>query len=178
MALGGRHVFHGVGWDVRHRRHRARRGVPAGGFLSAADADALESADGVHDRRTVERAFPREGGYYAWVRRALGNIWGFQEAWLSLAASIFDMAIYPTLFVAYLNATGSVVRCGTSWSDGWSGSGDRLRGAEHRRRARGGTTSLWLFALLSAPFALLVLLAPFQFGGSPALHHAGLRTSV
>jgi len=26
----------------------------------------------------------------------------FQEAWLSLVASVFDMAIYPTLFVAYL----------------------------------------------------------------------------
>ena len=34
--------------------------------------------------------------------RALGPFWGFQEAWLSLAASIFDMAIYPTLFVTYL----------------------------------------------------------------------------
>ena len=32
----------------------------------------------------------------------MGNFWGFQEAWLSLVASIFDMAIYPTLFVLYL----------------------------------------------------------------------------
>src|SRR6266852_1076809 len=47
-------------------------------------------------------ALPAEGGYYAWVRRGMGAFWGFQEAWLSLVASIFDMAIYPTLFVAYL----------------------------------------------------------------------------
>src|ERR1700685_3809509 len=47
-------------------------------------------------------ALPHEGGYYAWVRRGLGNFCGFQEAWLSLVPSIFDMAIYPTLFVAYL----------------------------------------------------------------------------
>ena len=47
-------------------------------------------------------ALPEEGGYYAWVRRALGPFWGFQEAWLSLAASVFDMAIYPTLFTLYL----------------------------------------------------------------------------
>ena len=47
-------------------------------------------------------ALPEEGGYYAWVRHALGNFWGFQEAWLSLLASVFDMAIYPTLFVLYL----------------------------------------------------------------------------
>jgi amino acid transporter len=44
----------------------------------------------------LSAALPEEGGYYAWVRRALGPFWGFQEAWLSLAASIFDMAIYPT----------------------------------------------------------------------------------
>ncbi|PYV84008.1 MAG: amino acid transporter [Acidobacteria bacterium] len=50
----------------------------------------------------LSSALPCEGGYYAWVRRAMGNFWGFQEAWLSLTASIFDMAIYPTLFVAYL----------------------------------------------------------------------------
>ena len=45
---------------------------------------------------------PEEGGFYIWVRRAMGPFWGFQEAWLSLTASIFDMAIYPTLFVLYL----------------------------------------------------------------------------
>jgi len=50
----------------------------------------------------LSSSVPAEGGYYAWVRRAMGNFWGFQEAWLSLVASIFDMAIYPTLFVAYL----------------------------------------------------------------------------
>ncbi|MBV9947932.1 MAG: APC family permease [Myxococcales bacterium] len=47
-------------------------------------------------------ALPHQGGYYAWVRRALGPFWGFQEAWLSLVASVFDMAIYPTLFTLYL----------------------------------------------------------------------------
>src|SRR5438045_4970451 len=51
----------------------------------------------------LSSALPFEGGYYAWVRRAMGNFWGFQEAWLSLVASIFDMAIYLTLFVVYLS---------------------------------------------------------------------------
>ena len=32
-------------------------------------------------------ALPEEGGFYQWVRRAMGPFWGFQEAWLSLAAS-------------------------------------------------------------------------------------------
>src|SRR5690349_15483584 len=48
-------------------------------------------------------AIPAEGGFYVWVRRAMGPFWGFQEAWLSLMASIFDMAAYPVLFVTYLS---------------------------------------------------------------------------
>jgi len=47
-------------------------------------------------------ALPEEGGYYIWVRRALGPFWGYQEGWLSLSASIFDMALYPAIFVLYL----------------------------------------------------------------------------
>src|SRR5579864_2039890 len=35
-------------------------------------------------------ALPEEGGFYIWVRRALGPFWGFQESWLTLAGSIFD----------------------------------------------------------------------------------------
>src|SRR5438094_9032017 len=60
-------------------------------------------------------AVPEEGGFYAWVRRAMGPFWGFQEAWLSLAASIFDMAIYPTLFVTYLG------RFAPALTAGWRG---------------------------------------------------------
>ncbi len=60
-------------------------------------------------------ALPEEGGFYVWVRRAMGPFWGYQEAWLSLAASIFDMAIYPTLFVLYLG------RLFPSWTAGWHG---------------------------------------------------------
>jgi amino acid transporter len=51
----------------------------------------------------LSTAMPEDGGYYIWVRRAMGPFWGFQEAWLSLAASIFDMALYPTLFILYLS---------------------------------------------------------------------------
>ena len=47
-------------------------------------------------------AIPEEGGFYIWARRAMGPFGGFLEAWLTLVGSIFDMAIYPTLFVSYL----------------------------------------------------------------------------
>jgi amino acid transporter len=45
---------------------------------------------------------PEEGGYYVWVRKGLGNYWGFQEGWWTLCYSAVDMAIYPVFFVDYL----------------------------------------------------------------------------
>src|SRR5881227_2012000 len=98
----------------------------------------------------LSSALPAEGGYYAWVRRGMGNFWGFQEAWLSLVASIFDMAIYPTLFVFYLKQMSP-----------WFGSGNHgiyaglfvvvtcavLNLAGIRVV---GMTSLWLFSAFSA----------------------------
>ncbi len=47
-------------------------------------------------------ALPATGGFYVWVRRGLGPFWGLQEAWLSLAVGIVDIAIYPTLLATYL----------------------------------------------------------------------------
>ena len=120
----------------------------------------------------LSSALPAEGGYYAWVRRGMGNFWGFQEAWLSLAASIFDMAIYPTLFVFYLKQMSP-----------WFGSGNHgiyaglfvvvTCAALNLAGIRVvGMTSLWLFFLLSAPFALVVVLAPFKTGALADPHTA------
>ncbi|HEV2497999.1 MAG TPA: APC family permease [Terriglobia bacterium] len=47
-------------------------------------------------------AIPEEGGYYVWVRRGLGNFWGFQEGWWTLCYTAVDMALYPALFIDYL----------------------------------------------------------------------------
>jgi amino acid transporter len=58
-------------------------------------------------------AMPCEGGFYYWVRRAMGPFWGFQEAWLSLSASVFDMAIYPTAFVLYLSHIAPTLTAGS-----------------------------------------------------------------
>jgi amino acid transporter len=117
----------------------------------------------------LSSALPYEGGYYAWVRRSMGNFWGFQEAWLSLVASIFDMAIYPTLFVAYLTRMFPYFQEGNR---GWwvalavvvSCALLNIAGVKVV-----SLTSLWLFLALSAPFAAIVILAPFKLG---ALAHA------
>jgi amino acid transporter len=126
----------------------------------------------------LSSALPEEGGYYAWVRRGLGNFWGFQEAWLSLAASIFDMAIYPTLFVFYLKQMAP-----------WFGVGSHgiLAGlfvvvtcaALNLAGIRVvGITSLWLFFLLSLPFGLVVLLSPVRAGAFAEPHAASAGVSV
>ncbi|MGB7845120.1 MAG: APC family permease [Candidatus Acidiferrum sp.] len=126
----------------------------------------------------LSSALPAEGGYYAWVRRGLGNFWGFQEAWLSLAASIFDMAIYPTLFVFYLKQMAP-----------WFGEGNHglLAGlfvvltcaALNLAGIRVvGITSLWLFFLLSLPFGLIVLLSPIKAGTLANPHAASAGVSL
>ena len=100
-------------------------------------------------------ALPEEGGYYCWVRRALGGFWGFQEAWLSLAASVFDMAIYPVIFVLYL---GRIEPAWTAGSRGtfWALAVVVLCAAWNLRGARAvGEGSVGLFCLLLSPFVVL-----------------------
>ncbi len=46
---------------------------------------------------------PLEGGFYFWVKRALGPFAGFAEAYLTILYTAVDMAIYPVLFAAYLS---------------------------------------------------------------------------
>jgi amino acid transporter len=44
---------------------------------------------------------PVTGGYYQWVKRALGMRWGFYEGWWTWLYTFVDLAIYPVLFVEY-----------------------------------------------------------------------------
>jgi amino acid transporter len=126
----------------------------------------------------LSSALPREGGYYVWVRRGLGPFWGFQEAWLSLAASVFDMAIYPTLFVLYLShffpavhgsgrefalGTAMIALC-TAWN---------LLGARSV-----GNSSIALGIALLAPFAVLAAISAFsgnRAAAAPVAHPALLE---
>jgi amino acid transporter len=107
-------------------------------------------------------ALPEDGGFYVWVRRAMGPFWGYQEAWLSLSASIFDMAIYPTLFLLYLN------RLMPTWTAGWRGTAWELAliGVCCLWNLRGapavGNGSTALFVILLSPFAVLVVAAAWH----------------
>ena len=44
---------------------------------------------------------PITGGYYKWVKHALGNRWGFYEGMWTWFYTFVDLAIYPVLFVQY-----------------------------------------------------------------------------
>ncbi len=118
-------------------------------------------------------AIPAEGGFYVWVRRALGPFWGYQEGWLSLSASVFDMAIYPAIFVLYLGKFHPGLTSGWhgyAWSlavvifcCSWN-----LRGAPAV-----GDGSIGLFALLLAPFVVFMVLGFWRgFTLHPAIHWA------
>src|SRR5215472_11546927 len=107
----------------------------------------------------LSSAIPEEGGFYIWVSRGLGRFWGYQETWLSLAGSIFEMALYPTLFVDYLGHFAPALTAGhraiiielalivicTLWN---------LFGA----RAV-GEGSVWMTVALMSPFVVLVAFA-------------------
>jgi amino acid transporter len=114
-------------------------------------------------------ALPAEGGFYVWVHRALGPFWGYQEGWLSLSASIFDMALYPSIFALYLGKFNPALTAdgrGYLWSlavvvlcCAWN-----LLGAP-----RIGEDSVWMCTLLLAPFAIFVV---FGFWRAITLHPA------
>ena len=126
-------------------------------------------------------SIPAEGGFYVWVRRALGPFWGYQEGWLSLSASVFDMAIYPTIFVSYLSRFAPDLTAGARgyfWSllvvvvcCAWN-----LRGAPAV-----GEGSVGLFVLLLAPFAVFIALGFWHgFTVHPAIqwHAASTGASI
>jgi amino acid transporter len=46
---------------------------------------------------------PLTGGYYQWVKRALGLRWALYEGWWTWLYTFADLAIYPVLFVQYLS---------------------------------------------------------------------------
>ena len=113
-------------------------------------------------------ALPDEGGYYVWVRRALGRFWGFQEAWLSLAASVFDMALYPVTFVAYLGRIAPTLTAGYR-SYGWALAVVVGCALWNLRGARAvGESSVVMFLVLLAPFVVLIVAALWRWHGHGA----------
>ena len=104
-------------------------------------------------------AIPEEGGFYIWVRRGMGRFWGFQETWLTLAGSVFEMALYPNLCIAYIGQFAPGLVAGhrglilgfamIAICTAWNVLGVRSV----------GEGSVWLNVALLAPFVALTVLA-------------------
>jgi len=89
----------------------------------------------------------------------MGRFWGFQETWLTLAGSVFEMALYPNLCIAYVGRfmPGAVaghrglilgfamIALCTAWN---------LLGVRSV-----GEGTIWLNIALFAPFVGLIILA-------------------
>jgi amino acid transporter len=99
---------------------------------------------------------PLEGGFYYWVREALGPFAAFVEAYLTLLYTATDMAIYPVLIAAYL---GFVFPLGTAAQIALGIVLIWLSGALNILGVRPvGNASIVLMGAVLAPFAAMVLI--------------------
>jgi len=53
--------------------------------------------------REMQSMMPHEGGYYHWVKQALGPFTGFLAGWMNWVVSWVDVSIYPVLAASYLS---------------------------------------------------------------------------
>jgi len=101
---------------------------------------------------------PEEGGYYAWVRRAFGPFWAFQNGWWTWMYSLVDMAIYPVLFNQYLKFFVPGLPESAHWAVSlaiiWGAAGINLRGAGNV-----GRVSMIAGGVILAAFAAMTVLA-------------------
>ena len=113
-------------------------------------------------------AMPVEGGYYFWVKRALGPFWGFQEGWWSWLTTFVDMAIYPVLFVDYSSTYFKIFQTNglARWLLGatviWFFTYLNIRGAKVI-----GDSSKLFGVIVLAPFVLMTVIGMFHMHYNP-----------
>ncbi len=119
---------------------------------------------------------PVQGGYYQWVKTAMGPFWGFLVAWWAWVASWVDLAIYPVLFVdfsAYFFpelGTNAWLRWIVCIVVIWTLAGINMLGSS----VVGDSSKIFLVIVL-APFALLTVIGLFKITQNPVspLTHEG-----
>jgi amino acid transporter len=122
---------------------------------------------------------PVTGGYYQWVKRALGLRWAFYEGWWKWLYTFADLAIYPVLFVEYASfffPSIGVYKIPVCLAIIWSGALLNIRGI-----VPVGKTAVVLSLAVLAPFVLLfVYFFAHHSGGvglpRPSLHGLGLSS--
>lgn len=111
---------------------------------------------------------PVQGGYYQWVKTAMGPFWGFLAAWWAWVASWVDLAIYPVLFVdfsAYFFpelGTNAWLRWIVCIVVIWTLAGVNMLGSS----VVGDSSKIFLVIVL-APFAILTVIGLFKITQNP-----------
>ena len=117
---------------------------------------------------------PVTGGYYKWVKHALGTRWGFYEGWWTWLYTFVDLAIYPVLFVTYLGyfipGIGAWQRYLICLVFIWSSAGLNILGIMPV-----GKVSLILGAIVLSPFIILFSLAFYHHAGGLVLPSPSLK---
>ncbi len=100
---------------------------------------------------------PVTGGYYEWVKRALGPRFGFYEGWWTWLYTFVDLAIYPVLFVtyaAYFWPEVTAYKIPVCLVIIWLGAGLNILGISPV-----GKLSMLLGAMVLTPFLIMGILA-------------------
>jgi len=122
---------------------------------------------------------PVTGGYYQWVKRALGLRWAFYEGWWTWLYTFADLAIYPVLFVeyaAFFFPNVAAYKIPVCLAIIWSGALLNIRGI-----VPVGKTAVVLSVAVLVPFLLLFGYFFIHHSGgvalpSPSLHGIGLSS--
>jgi amino acid transporter len=107
---------------------------------------------------------PVTGGYYKWVKYALGTRWGFYEGWWTWLYTFVDLAIYPVLFVQYASFFFPELlhyQIPVCLLIIWASAGLNILGI-----VPVGKVSLFLSAAVLAPVIILIVLAIYHHGGN------------
>lgn len=110
---------------------------------------------------------PALGGYYHWVKHALGLRWAFYEGWWSWLCTFIDLAIYPQLFVLYATALHSNLahyQIPVCLAIIWICAGFNILGI-----VRVGKTSAFLSVMVLLPFIALIIVGIAHSAGSTTI---------
>ncbi|GAA3971311.1 APC family permease [Mucilaginibacter dorajii] len=116
---------------------------------------------------------PVTGGYYKWVKYALGTRWGFYEGWWTWLYTFVDLAIYPVLFVMYASffypelAGYKIPVCLMII---WASAGLNILGI-----VPVGKVSLFLSAIVLAPVIIVIVLAVHHHAGPMSIPAPSLK---
>lgn len=116
---------------------------------------------------------PVTGGYYQWVKRALGLRFAFYEGWWTWLYTFVDLAIYPVLFIEYASFFFPEIQAfkiPLCLAVIWSCAGLNILGV-----VPVGKTSMVLGVLVLIPFFILFGAAFFHHNGSAGFPSLSLR---